>query len=111
MHKENEGRSSKQHSDPAQSELSEVWRELLGNSAPPASHPQGQEDQEGMPVLPTDPWNTLAHANGIEEVDLQQVDLQVSDQEVEQVLEVMQEQGQPPAGESGSTRKDHKKKR
>ncbi len=87
----------------APDELSEVWQELLGHKDASSSHPAGQEAP--VPVLTSDPWNALTHSQGIEEVDLQSVDLHVSDQEVEQMLQVMQEQEKPASPE-----RDPKKK-
>ncbi|MBE3558961.1 MAG: hypothetical protein IMW89_07010 [Ktedonobacteraceae bacterium] len=85
-------------------ELSEVWRELLGNPPAISADQPGQEPQESekseadeapIPVLANDPWSELAHSRGTEVVDLQKIHLQVDDQEVEHVLEVMQEQSPP----------------
>ena len=68
--------------------LSDVWRELLGKreyekpiSAFPSDVP--------IPTLEVDPWSALLQANGVEVVDLQSIHLQISDQEVEQMLQVM----------------------
>ena len=77
---------------PDQLELSEIWQELLGKQASDeksASLPP----ETLIPLLESDPWSTLIQANGIELVDLQEKKrLQISDQEVEQMLELMQEQ-------------------
>ena len=71
--------------------LSDVWRELLGKreyekpiSAFPSDVP--------IPTLEVDPWSALLQANGVEVVDLQSIHLQISDQEVEQLLQVMPEE-------------------
>lgn len=45
-----------------------------------------------LPTLEVDPWSTLLHAQGVEVVDLQHIHLSISDQEVEQMLQIMQEQ-------------------
>jgi hypothetical protein len=69
---------------PVQPELSEVWRELLGTSA---SAPA----EAIIPMLESDPWSELLRAKGVEIVDLRQVPLHISDQDMEQVLSIMQE--------------------
>ncbi len=78
----------------AQPEVSEPWQPLSRDH--PASSP--------MPVAPAesarssvdvDPWQALIHAKGIEVVDLQQLHLHISDQDVEQVLQVMEETSPP----------------
>jgi hypothetical protein len=43
------------------------------------------------PTLESDPWSALLHAKGIEVVDLQQIRLHMSDQDMEQILHIMQE--------------------
>ncbi|QBD81190.1 hypothetical protein EPA93_36535 [Ktedonosporobacter rubrisoli] len=78
----------------AQSELSETWQELLG-ILPKGKHPtapQVSPNNGETPALQEDPWNSLVHAKGIEVVDLQQLHLHMSDQDVEQVLDKMREQ-------------------
>ena len=68
--------------------LSDVWRELLGNRVyekPLSDFP----DDAAIPTLEVDPWSALLKANGIEIVDLQRMHLHISDQEVEQMLQVM----------------------
>ena len=72
-------------------QLSDVWRELLGNrgneklvTAFPSDAP--------IPTLEVDPWSALLQAKGTEIVDLQRIHLQISDQEVEQLLEVLPEE-------------------
>jgi hypothetical protein len=74
--------------NPPPDQLSDVWRELLGNrwnekllSAFPNDAP--------IPTLEVDPWSALLQAKGVEIVDLQRIHLQISDQEVEQLLEVI----------------------
>lgn len=102
MHKDQERRSREQSPDPSQPELNSVWRELLGGQFPQSLRPH--EQGTATPVLSNDPWKTLTQARGIEEIDLQQIDLHVSDQEIEQALQVMQEQQKPASGESGATK-------
>ena len=95
MHKENKDENKRQENvslPPATmdhlGELSDVWRELLGSrvyekqlSAFPGDMP--------IPTLDVDPWSALLQASGVEIVDLQHMHLQISDQEVEQILQVM----------------------
>ena len=83
--------------------LSETWHELLG------IHPlESLVDGEGVegvaaPVVPMelssleDPWSKLLHEQGVEMVDLQHselatVHITLSEVEVEQALQIMQEQ-------------------
>jgi hypothetical protein len=74
-----------------QSPLSDVWQELLGGQ--PAEVKASQTPAETIiPTLESDPWSALLQANGIEIVDLQQLHLHMSDQDVEQILQIMQEQ-------------------
>ena len=87
---------------PAQPELSQVWQELLGRYPANAemSIPAGDVT---IPTLESDPWSELLHVKGVEVVDLQTVHLQMSDQDLEQVLQIMQEQSdQHPEGTDGS---------
>jgi hypothetical protein len=76
--------------NPTQVELSAIWLELLGQSAQtsvPAS-----TTEESIPTLETDPWSHLLYEQGTKIVDLQKVSLHMSDQEVEQILQQLQEQ-------------------
>lgn len=66
--------------------LSETWQALLGTSSFDTA------TQGNVPTLETDPWSTLVHATGVEMVDLQQVHLNMSTQDMEQVLHLMEEQ-------------------
>lgn len=75
----------------AQPELSVIWQELLGSHAP-SSHSQIVSGEVMIPTLDSDPWSELLQSQGVEMVELQKVHLHVSDQDVEQVLQVMQEQ-------------------
>ena len=95
MHKENNTENKRQenvtfsHEVMDQlGELSDVWRELLGSrvyekqlSAFPGNM--------AVPILDVDPWSVLLQAKGVEIVDLQHMHLQISDQEVEQILQVI----------------------
>lgn len=79
-----------------QLELSEVWRQLLGLESIEVRD-TGGDNQEAVPVLSHDPWNSLAHEQGIQVVDLQQAHVhaaQVGDEgnDVEHALDMMQEQ-------------------
>jgi hypothetical protein len=92
-----------------QLELSEVWRQLLGLEAQASPSPSllgaaqaaEMDNQEGVPVLSHDPWNSLVHEQGIEVVDLQQGHVykaQTDDEEsdVEHALDMMREQENTP---------------
>lgn len=92
-----------------QLELSEAWRQLLGLEAQASPLPSslealkiaGIDNQEGVPVLSHDPWNSLVHEQGIQIVDLQQAHIhkaQASGEEsdVEHALDIMQEQQNKP---------------
>ena len=86
--------------DPPQDQLSDVWRELLGDRGNERLAPTFLGDAP-IPTLEVDPWSVLLQANGIEIVDLQRINLQISDQEVEQLLEVMHDEPEsPPLGSS-----------
>ncbi len=67
-------------------ELSNTWLELLGkqSDAPLVSN-------NSLPALESDPWSSLLHANGVTTIDLQKVHLPMSDQDVEQLLQYMQD--------------------
>lgn len=82
---------------PEQPELSTIWQELLGLQ-PESLGSQSNSPQDGLAIdaLTSDPWSELLHVRGIEVVDLQQLHLHMSDQDVEQVLQVMQEQSALP---------------
>jgi hypothetical protein len=91
----------------AQDELSDTWRELLGNSSAGA-HSGITSGEATLPTLESDPWSTLLQAKGIEEVDLQQLHLPVSDQELERLLQIMQEQpAQKLSADADSTSNHH----
>ncbi len=80
--------------DQKHTELSAVWQELLGRqsgaSATSASSPEGAN----MPTLENDPWSRLLQAKGIEMIDLEQLHLHMSEQDVEHLLEIMREQSE-----------------
>ena len=76
-------------------QLSDTWQKLLG------THPAGIETTHDKLVIPTsladDPWSQLLQAQGARIVDLQHVNLQevqisLSELEVDQALQIMQEQ-------------------
>lgn len=92
MQKDNDSKHEERHRKGDQDELSDVWRELLGlypgeNPVPAIS------DQQTIPMLEGDPWRKLSEEETFELVDLEQVHLPISDREVEQMLQLMQEQG------------------
>ena len=83
-----------------QLELSAVWRQLLGLETAEVTV-AGVDNQEVVPVLSHDPWNSLAHEQGIQVVDLQKAhvhEAQAGDEEneVEHALDMMQEQEKKP---------------
>ena len=80
-----------QHSEAEQSELSDVWQELLGGHSNEQSIPTAPADP-GVPTLDSDPWRTLLQGEDVEVVDLQRVHLKISAQEMERMLQVMQDQ-------------------
>jgi hypothetical protein len=85
----------KDQKNPAhQPELNKVWRELLGQAVEPASaKPASAKPADGdIPTLESDPWSELVRAEGTEVVDLHSIRLQMTDQDVEQALQIMQEQ-------------------
>lgn len=76
----------------AEQELSEAWRELL-NCQPAVDEPvQALPTEASIPTLESDPWSALVQAKGVEMVDLHKLHLHMSDQDVEQLLQLMQEQ-------------------
>lgn len=92
-----------------QLELSEAWRQLLGLEAQASPLPPsleavkvaGVDNQEGVPVLRHDPWNSLVHEQGVQVVDLQQAHVHKAqtageESEVEHALDMMQEQENKP---------------
>ncbi len=99
--------SEKKQSSSNNMELSNIWQELLGEqsldaeNSPTASESTSVEEVEQMqeattpteaiPTLPSDPWSELVLARGTEMIDLSQLQLHMSDQDVEQILQLMQE--------------------
>ena len=92
-----------------QLELSEAWRQLLGLEVQASPSPSLLEavqavemnNQEGVPVLSHDPWNSLVHEQGIQVVDLQQAHVHKAqtageESDVEHALDMMQEQENKP---------------
>jgi hypothetical protein len=77
-------------------ELSTIWQELLGHrpslaaQEDPDDNRQAVLSENSIPTLESDPWSTLLHAKGVENLD--EARLQISPQEMEQMLQVMQEQ-------------------
>jgi len=71
----------------AQSKLSKTWLELLGQYRKDAP----ATNDGALPSLESDPWNSLLHSNGVESVDLQKIHLPLSDSDVEQLLQYIQE--------------------
>lgn len=78
-----------ENKDADHASLSDVWRELLGGRETEVS-PTSPEAP--VPTLKSDPWSELLRAKDIEAIDLQQVQMHLSDQDVEQALQIMQEQ-------------------
>ena len=74
-----------------QPELSQVWQELLGNRSNITDTPPYALETV-IPTLEGDPWSALLHRKGIEVVDLQSVHLQISDQEVDELLQCIPEE-------------------
>ncbi|WP_376797435.1 hypothetical protein [Thermogemmatispora sp.] len=82
-------------------ELSETWRQLLGLAS---QTEQGEERQGEVPTpaepvviepLPNDPWSELVQTRGTEVIDLQRLHAShepLSEQDVEQALQAIQEQ-------------------
>lgn len=83
-------------------ELSAVWQELLGGKPGDADteEPAEEEAEAAIPTIESDPWSTLVHAKGVETVDLEKLHLHMSEQDVEQMLEVMREQPAQKAQDS-----------
>lgn len=90
---------------PAQyDELSTTWQELLGHRSALAAQESSDGNnqailtEDSIPTLESDPWSTLLHAKGIE--SLHEARLQISPQEMERMLQVMQEQSAQQDNES-----------
>ena len=83
-----------QENNPTQVELSAIWLELLGEpTQTPANVAYVQTDgsEENIPMLASDPWSHLLHEQGATVVDLRHGSLNMSDLEVEQLLQQLQE--------------------
>jgi len=98
MQKEDDERLKEQHGEGDQTELSNVWLELLG-LRPGENRVSIAPDQQAIPVVEGDPWRKLLQAENIELVDLQQVHLPISEREVEQLLQLMREQATENPGD------------
>jgi hypothetical protein len=92
MQKEDNGQPEKQHWKGDQTELSNVWLELLGLRPSEKPADRTVPDQRIIPILEGDPWRKLLEAENIERVDLQKVHLPISEREIDQMLQFMQEQ-------------------
>ncbi len=88
MQDDNQERGKEQAS--TSDELSAVWRELLGSLPIEGSNPAIPASAE-IPTLESDPWRLLVHEQGIQIVNLQKNLLHISDGDVEQMLQHMQE--------------------
>lgn len=83
-------------------ELSDTWRKLLGLCAIDSVDTEADELLSTTPtIVQSDPWSQLLHVQGVEMVDLQHLRLSptqisLSDREVEQALQIMQEQPDHP---------------
>ncbi|GAC1377886.1 MAG: hypothetical protein NVS4B7_02410 [Ktedonobacteraceae bacterium] len=78
-------------------ELSDIWRKLLGAYSTDTTGVQAYTDQPVPPLSLNDPWSELLHTQDVKIVDLQHLrlpDIQISlsEIEVEQALQIMQEQ-------------------
>ena len=87
MQQENKGQEP-----PAEQELSDVWKALLHQTPAADTEVQAVLEDIAIPTLESDPWNSLLQARGIEMVDLHKLHLHMSDQDVEQMLQFIQEQ-------------------
>lgn len=93
MQEENDERLREQYRKADQAELSNVWRELLGLRPGEDGVPGSSVfSRQVIPTLEGDPWMKLLEAENIELLDLQQVHLPISEGEVDEVLQLMQEQ-------------------
>jgi len=83
-------------------EHSDAWRKLLGLSAIDSMDTQADAHLSVTPtIVQSDPWSQLLHAQGVEMVDLQHLRLSpteiwLSNREVEEALQIMQEQPDHP---------------
>lgn len=94
--------------------LSEIWHELLGTHSLKTQVVDEGGEGVGAPEVPMgllelssfegDPWSELLHTRGVELVDLQHSELatvhvSLSEVEVEQALQIMQEQAIEEGGQ------------
>ncbi|MBA2392237.1 MAG: hypothetical protein H0V70_05770 [Ktedonobacteraceae bacterium] len=73
-----------------QAPMSDIWRELLGNSAIKIEIATPGEEAE-VPTLKSDPWSELLQSRDVEIINVQQVHLHMTDRDVELALQFMQE--------------------
>jgi hypothetical protein len=73
-------------------ELSPIWQELLGKHSSYTTTPSNTSEVI-IPTLEGDPWHALLNKKGVEVVDLQSVHLRISDQEVDELLQCIPEEG------------------
>jgi hypothetical protein len=74
-----------------QASMSGIWHELSGKSHTEIETTLS-ESEATLPTLKSDPWGKLLHVKGVEIIDLQQLHLHMSDQDVEMALQIIQEQ-------------------
>ena len=79
-----------QENEDIQAPMSDIWQELLGNSFSKVETPLS-DDEAALFMLKSDPWSELLQVRGVEAIDVQQLHLHMSDQDVELVLQFMQE--------------------
>lgn len=81
-----------------QAPMSDIWQELLGSTRS-QSEAASVDSETPLPIIESDPWGELLQSRGVEMIDLQQLHLHMSDQDVELALQIMQEQ--PPQDVGG----------
>jgi hypothetical protein len=93
MHKENKDENKQQkyvshlfERTVAQDGLSNVWLELLGERQHEAVSPVLPGDIP-IPTLDGDPWRALLQERGIEIVDIEKIQLRISEQEIDGILQ------------------------
>jgi hypothetical protein len=74
-----------------QAPMSDIWRELLGNSVIKIETAAPAGEAELVPVLKSDPWSELLQSRDVEIINVRQAHLHMSDRDVELALQVMQE--------------------
>ena len=80
-----------------QAPMSDIWRELLGSSAAEIENTAPDEEAE-VPLLKSDPWSELLQSRDVEIINVQQMQLHMSDRDVELALQFMQEDSLRDAG-------------